>query len=89
VTDTPPPAIEAALLAYAEDLGAARSFAPEDLARRLSPEPGDAWRRHLGAIRRAAARLAAAGRIDILRKGRPVPPEALRGVVRLRLRPPP
>jgi hypothetical protein len=90
VTDTQPPPtpVEAAILALAEAAGPGRSFDPADVARRLSPEPGDAWRRHLTAIRRAAACLAAAGRIDILRKGKPVPPEELRGVIRLRLRPP-
>lgn len=80
------PAVEAAILALAEETGPSRSFDPTDVARRLSPEPGDGWRRHLTAIRRAAQRLAAAGRIDILRKGKPVPPEDLRGVIRLRLR---
>jgi hypothetical protein len=88
VTDkqSPPSAVEAAILALAEEAGPSRSFDPSDVARRLAPEPGDAWRRHLTAIRRAAARLAAAGHIDILRKGKPVPPEDLRGVIRLRQR---
>jgi hypothetical protein len=35
-------------------------------------------------VRRAAVELARAGSIEILRKGKPVPPEAMRGVIRLR-----
>lgn len=49
----------------------------------MSPE----WRQLLTAVRRAAIRLAEAGRIDILRKGKPVTGEAIRGVIRLRIRP--
>ncbi len=36
-------------------------------------------------VRRAAVRLALAGRIHILRKGQPVDPTTVRGVIRLRL----
>jgi Protein of unknown function (DUF3253) len=59
------------------------SICPSEAARALDPE----WRRLLGPVRKAAIRLARAGRIDILRKGRPVAPEEVRGVIRLRLRP--
>ena len=45
-----------------------------------------ATRWELSAVRRAAARLAEAGRIEILRKGKPVPPAEMRGVIRLRIR---
>jgi hypothetical protein len=45
---------------------------------------GDAWRRHLTAIRKAAIRLAVAGQIEILRKGKPAPPVDIKGVIRLR-----
>ncbi len=40
-------------------------------------------------VRRAALRLAEAGQIDILRKGRRIAPEAAKGVIRLRLAGPP
>ena len=46
---------------------------------------GNQWRGSLSPVRLAAFRLAKAGRIEILRKGRPVPPEEARGVIRLRL----
>jgi hypothetical protein len=38
-------------------------------------------------VRRAAVRLAQEGRIDILRKGKPVDPLGVKGVIRLRVRP--
>ena len=71
---------------------AGRSLAPEQAARafaasRAKPnEPPDpqAWRRYLPAVRQQALHLARQGRIVILRKGRPVDPNApIRGVIRL------
>jgi hypothetical protein len=41
----------------------------------------------LSAVRRAATRLAEAGRIEILRKGKKVSPAEMRGVIRLRIVP--
>lgn len=80
---TPP--IELELLRQAAARGPAGSIDPADVARALAP--GAAWRTQLGAVRRAAVGLARAGRIDILRKGRPVDPaQEIRGVIRLRIR---
>ena len=64
----------------AEARGPNGSICPSDVARALASE----WRPLLPAVRRTAFRLAAAGRIDILRKGKPVQVEAARGVIRLR-----
>ena len=64
---------------------------PTDVARafQAATDPGnpdhDAWRRHLSAVRRAALRLAQDGRVEVLRKGKPVAPAEARGVIRLRL----
>ena len=84
-----PDAISATILALAEARGRSdgpgASISPDEVAQALAPE----WRPLLGRVRRAAAALAAEGRIDILRKGKPVDPAELRGVVRLRLRPAP
>lgn len=74
-------AIEAEILARTEAAGPGASISPSDVAAALAPE---AWRPLLGPIRQAAARLAEAGRIEILRKGKPVPPGEMRGVIRLR-----
>jgi hypothetical protein len=73
------------IIRQTEARGAGRSICPSDVARALDPD----WRRLMTAVRRAAAQLAAAGRIDILRKGKPIPPQDMRGVIRLRLRPAP
>ena len=78
-----PAAIEAAILDLAGARGPAGSISPNEVAQALGPE----WRPLLGAVRRAAVALAGAGRIDILRKGKPIAPAETRGVIRLRIRP--
>ncbi len=75
--------VEQEILRQTEAIGPARSISPEDVARALAVD----WHSQLSAVRRAAIRLAAAGQIDILRKGKPVAPEDVKGVIRLRLRP--
>ncbi len=59
------------------------SIAPLDVARRLAPD-NPTWQRLIPSVRRAATRLVAAGQIEYLRKGKPVPPNEARGVIRLR-----
>ncbi len=76
--------IEATILALVEACGPDKSICPSDAARALAP----AWQPLLGPVRRAAIDLARAGRIHILRKGKPIDPAETRGVIRLRLRPP-
>ena len=61
------------------------SIGPSEIAQALHHD----WRTLLGAVRRQAAKLAEAGQIEILRKGKPVPPAEMRGVIRLRLVRPP
>jgi len=60
-----------------------KSICPSEVARALEAEN---WRPLMGAVRQAAARLATAGSIEILRKGKPIAPEAMHGVIRLRRR---
>jgi len=45
----------------------------------------EAWHRHLSAVRRTALKLADEGRVEVLRKGKPVAATQARGVIRLRL----
>jgi hypothetical protein len=79
------PAIRDAILAATAARGADKSICPSEVARALSP---DAWRGLMARVRREAALLAREGRIDILRKGKPVDPTTeIRGVIRLRIRP--
>jgi hypothetical protein len=78
------PAIRDAILAQTSARGATKSICPSEVARALEPED---WQKLMPRIRREAAVLAREGRIDILRKGKPVDPEAeIRGVIRLRIR---
>lgn len=79
-------ALAAAILALLAARGPAKSICPSEAARAVagSDQP-EAWRRLMPATRRAAAALAKAGRIEIARKGRVVDPDAVKGVVRLRL----
>lgn len=79
------PAIREAILALTAARGAAKSICPSEVARSLSTQE---WRPLMARIRREAALLAREGRIEILRKGKPVDPETdIRGVIRLRSRP--
>ena len=64
-------------------VSAARSFA-EGRGRRNNPP--DLWRRYLNAVRQQAIHLARAGKIEILRKGKPADPNDFKGVYRLRLK---
>jgi hypothetical protein len=77
---------EQAILLLLTSRGADKSISPSDAARALAGNPkDDSWRKSLSPIRLAAARLANAGQIEILRKGKPVAPADAHGVVRLRL----
>ncbi len=75
------PAIEASILALTQERGPGKSICPSEVARALKPE----WQALLPAVRRAAVRLAQAGRIEILRKGKAVDPLTVKGVIRLRV----
>jgi hypothetical protein len=78
-------ALEAEILRQVAERGTPASICPTEVARAVAPGDGAQWRSKLSAVRRAAIRLAQAGRIEILRKGRAVDPHAdIRGVIRLR-----
>ncbi len=77
---------EQAILTLVIARGPDKSICPTDAARLLAGNPADdKWRASLSPIRLAAQRLAKAGKIQILRKGKPVAPEDARGVIRLRI----
>ena len=77
------PEIEALILEMTR--ASRNSIAPLDVARRLAPDSAT-WQRLIPAVRRAATRLAQAGAIEYLRKGKPIAPEEARGVIRLRIK---
>jgi len=58
------------------------SIDPGDAAKILDPER---WQRRFKSVRAEAVRLAKAGRLVIVRKGKPVDPDDFKGVYRLRL----
>lgn len=84
MTGPDPAALQILRLAAAQEPG--RSICPTDAARALAAAAGAPdWHAVLPSVRRAAARLAREGRIEILRKGKPVDPAGARGVIRLRI----
>ncbi len=83
-----PPGVVAAIFALCVAAGAGDTINPTDAAQACAAARGEdalAWRAYLPQVRRAAVRLAEAGRIVIYRKGKPVDPRDFRGVYRLGL----
>ena len=72
--------IEAEILVQTLARGADKSICPSEVARSLAEE----WRPLMTPVRQAAARLAEAGQIEILRKGKAIEPAEMHGVIRLR-----
>lgn len=91
VTDNDDP-VAVAILTLLSEMEPGKTLTPEAAARsfaegrRRRNDPPDLWRRYLNAVRQQAIHLARAGRIDILRKGKPVDPNDFKGVYRLRLK---
>ncbi len=82
----PPPAAEphdlrAEIMRQVIERGADKSICPSEVARAYGQE----WRRLMPHVRDAACGLSRDGLIDILRKGRPIDPGTIKGVIRLRL----
>ena len=64
---------------------AAQKLAQDFQAGRAKPsDPPDAWRRYLQAFKQQAMSLAKAGEVEFLRKGKPIPLDEVKGVVRIR-----
>jgi hypothetical protein len=100
MTDSPSPdtassdPIVDVILELVHERGAGKSICPSDAARcfaerRARPgDPPDLWRKYLPAARQQALALARAGRIVILRRGKPQDPnKPIKGVIRLALPP--
>ena len=77
------------ILRQVDARGVEKSICPSEVARALVPA-GSVWQSLMEPVRRAALDLAREGRIDILRKGKPVETgaamAAIKGVIRLRRR---
>ena len=77
---------EQIILAFCQDCTPGKTVDPADVAKEVARREGageETWRSRLTDVRRAAARLATAGRIDIYRKGKPADPSRFKGVYRL------
>lgn len=74
--------IETAILDLVEQRGPEKSICPSEAAREAF---GEDWNAHMRHVRAAAVHLARQGRIEILRKGKPVDPDDFKGVYRLSL----
>ncbi len=83
-TDPDQASIAAEILRQTAERGAEKSICPSEVARALAP--GEEWRPLMDRVRQAAIALSREGSVEILRKGKPVPPEEVRGVIRLRRR---
>ncbi len=74
--------VEETLLALLSQVRETESISPNDVAKALDAEN---WQRELPKVRGVIIGLARQGRVDVLRKGKPVSPEGLKGVYRVRL----
>ena len=65
-----------------------RSISPEEVARAVAEsrrrpnDPPDLWRRYLPAVKQQALFLARAGKLIVMRKGKPVDAQTAKGVIR-------
>jgi hypothetical protein len=75
--------LEAAILQLAQARGPDKSICPSEAAKHVAAVRGTDWHTLMQPARRAAVGLALAGRLVILRKGKPVDPADFRGVYRL------
>ena len=76
-------ALERAILDLLGDRAPPATICPSEAARLVD---GERWRDLLEPARRAARRLAAAGRVEITQGGRVVDPSSFRGPIRIRRR---
>lgn len=76
--------IAAEILRQTATRGADKSICPSEVARALAGGDDGPWRPLMGRVRQVAVALARQGQVEILRKGKPVPAEGVRGVIRLR-----
>ncbi len=73
--------LEDAILSLLDQRDRTKSICPSEAA---SVVGGEDWRDLMEHVRRAARRLANAGRVEITQRGKPVDPSRFRGPVRIR-----
>lgn len=77
--------IRTRMMALAGERGPNRNVDPMEVAVAIAGHDEKIWRRLMKPIKEEARRLAAAGEIVVLRKGKPADPETLRGLWRFRV----
>lgn len=78
-------AIQQAIASAVMERGADKTVCPSEIARSLAGSDEKVWRLMMTPIRTEAVRMAKAGDVRILRKGRPVDPDDFKGIYRLAL----
>ncbi|WP_370674205.1 DUF3253 domain-containing protein [Pleomorphomonas sp. PLEO] len=91
MTDVDPRRVKAGqirdvLLQMAAESPAGKSISPDAVARAIAGKDEKVWRRLMKPIKDEAARLAKDGKVIMIRKGKPVDPDRVRGLYRIRLR---
>ena len=84
-----PQPLEATLMHMLAGLGPGASLNPNDIAKaaHAGDDKPESWRRDLPKLKAIAVGLARQGKVEILRKGKPVSPDNLKGIYRLKLPP--
>lgn len=82
-TPDDPDEIPHAVLALVAQRSPGKTICPSEVARALGGPHPDGWGPLMQPVRRAAVALAKEGKVTILRKGRPVDPDAFKGVYRI------
>jgi len=75
-----------AILTLLNERGAGKSICPSEAARRLCPEPGEAWRALMPSVRRGGFVLVERGALAATQKGQAVDPQTLKGPIRFQRR---
>lgn len=74
--------IDEQILSLVNARGLGKTICPSEVARAIRP---DNWRPLMKKVRQSAIRLADTGDISIYRKGKPIPTDEVRGIIRLGL----
>ena len=74
------------LLLMAAESPDGKPIGPDAVARAIAGSNEKVWRRLMKPIKDEAARLAKDGKVILVRKGKPVDPDRIRGLYRIRLR---
>ena len=74
--------VEDTMLALLSQVREGESISPNDVAKAVSAEN---WQRQLPKVRAVILALTRQGRLEVVRKGKPVPLEGIKGIYRIRL----